>query len=65
MALTKSHLVERISQENDVDKTRAAKIIESLFEIIKKKLEQGEDVLVSGFGKFCVKEKSQRRGRNP
>jgi len=65
MALTKSHLVERIGKENDMDKTRAAKIIESLFEIIKKNLEEGEDVLVSGFGKFCVKEKSERRGRNP
>jgi integration host factor subunit alpha len=40
-------------------------IIESLLEIIKQRLESGEDVLISGFGKFCVKEKKARRGRNP
>jgi integration host factor subunit alpha len=40
-------------------------ITETLLEIIKKSLESGEDVLVSGFGKFCVKEKRERRGRNP
>jgi integration host factor subunit alpha len=34
-------------------------------EILKKTLENGEDVLISGFGKFCVKEKRKRRGRNP
>ena len=40
-------------------------MVETLLEIIKKTLESGEDVLVSGFGKFCVKEKAERRGRNP
>jgi integration host factor subunit alpha len=39
--------------------------VESLIEIIKSTLESGEDVLVSGFGKFCVKEKNERKGRNP
>ena len=39
--------------------------LEILLEIIKRTLESGEDVLVSGFGKFCVKEKQERRGRNP
>lgn len=46
-------------------KKKSIDIVESLLEIIKKSLEQGEDVLVSGFGKFCVKDKAQRRGRNP
>jgi integration host factor subunit alpha len=32
---------------------------------MKSTLEKGEDVLISGFGKFCVKQKKQRRGRNP
>jgi integration host factor subunit alpha len=46
-------------------KKESSIIIESLLEIMKKTLESGEDVLISGFGKFCVKEKSDRRGRNP
>jgi integration host factor subunit alpha len=40
-------------------------IVETLLETIKSSIESGEDVLVSGFGRFCVKEKKQRRGRNP
>jgi integration host factor subunit alpha len=44
---------------------RSVKTFESLLEIIKKTLESGEDILISGFGKFCVKEKKERRGRNP
>jgi integration host factor subunit alpha len=39
--------------------------VETLLEIIKKSLESGEDVLVSGFGKFCVRNKKERKGRNP
>jgi len=39
--------------------------VETLLEVAKKTLEEGEDVLISGFGKFCVKEKDARRGRNP
>ena len=64
MALTKNNIVERI---NDLGftKKKSVDIVENLLEIIKRSLESGEDVLVSGFGKFCVKEKSPRRGRNP
>jgi len=40
-------------------------VVDSLLEIIKQTLENGEDILISGFGKFCVKEKRKRRGRNP
>ena len=40
-------------------------MVETLLETIKQSLESGEDVLISGFGKFCVKEKGKRRGRNP
>jgi len=40
-------------------------MLETLLELIKSNLEKGEDVLISGFGKFCVKEKNERRGRNP
>jgi integration host factor subunit alpha len=40
-------------------------VVENLFEIIKATLERSEDLLISGFGKFVVKEKNERRGRNP
>ncbi|MFH1930267.1 MAG: integration host factor subunit alpha, partial [Pseudomonadota bacterium] len=46
-------------------KSKSAELTESILEIIKHSLETGEDVLISGFGKFCVKEKKERRGRNP
>ena len=65
MTLTKAQIVENLFAENIFTKTESAHIIETLFEIIKQNLEAGEDVLISGFGKFSVKEKNQRRGRNP
>jgi len=40
-------------------------LFESLLEIMKKRLENDEDILISGFGKFCVRDKNERRGRNP
>ena len=65
MTLTKEHLVNSIYNNFDLPKAKSAKIIESLLELIKERLENGEDILVTGFGKFCVKDKSERRGRNP
>jgi integration host factor subunit alpha len=64
MALTKNDIVAKV---NDLGFTKKKSIetVESLLEIIKDTLESGDDVLVSGFGKFCVKEKKKRRGRNP
>jgi integration host factor subunit alpha len=64
MALTKNDIVTRV-HELGFTKKKSVEIIESLLEIIKSTLEQGEDVLISGFGKFCVKHKKERRGRNP
>jgi len=64
MALTKSDIVARI-HELGFTKKKSVDIIETLLEIIKNTLERNEDVLISGFGKFCVKNKKQRRGRNP
>jgi len=64
MALTKNDIVEKI-HELGFTKKKSVDIIESLLEIIKGTLEKGDDVLISGFGKFCVKGKQQRRGRNP
>jgi integration host factor subunit alpha len=64
MALTKNDIVAKV---NDLGFTKKKSIatVESLLEIIKGTLEGGDDVLVSGFGKFCVKQKKKRRGRNP
>ena len=64
MALTKNDIVAKV---NDLGFTKKKSIdtVESLLEIIKSNLEHGDDVLVSGFGKFCVKAKKKRRGRNP
>lgn len=63
MTLTKAYIVERFAEKNDYPKNQSANTIEILLESIKRTLESGEDVLVSGFGKFCVKEKKQLRGR--
>ena len=64
MTLTKSDIVATVHQLG-FTKKKSVDIIEALLEIIKGTLEKSEDVLISGFGKFCVKQKSQRRGRNP
>jgi integration host factor subunit alpha len=65
MTLTKAQLIDGIYRRIDLPKSRAAEVVETLLEVAKKTLEEGEDVLISGFGKFCVKEKDARRGRNP
>jgi len=64
MSLTKSNIVEKVHGLG-FTKQKSVEIIESLLEIIKSTLEKGDDVLISGFGKFCVKNKGKRRGRNP
>ena len=65
MTLTKAHIVEAIAEQIGYTKHQSSEMIETLLEIIKRTLESGEDVLASGFGKFCVKTKHERRGRNP
>ncbi len=65
MALTKAKLVETIKDQTGFPKNRSSESIETTLEIIKRSLGSGEDVLISGFGKFCVKEKKERKGRNP
>ena len=64
MALTKQDIVLKVN-ELGFTKTQSVEIIETLLEIMKQALEKSDDVLISGFGKFCVKEKKIRRGRNP
>ena len=62
--LTKARIAQILTETNGHTRRHAAETIEILLEIIKRSLESGEEVLTSGFGKFCVKEKAQRRGRN-
>jgi integration host factor subunit alpha len=57
MTLTKAHLVEALLAKNIFTKIQSAQVIETLFELIKQSLQNGEDVLISGFGKFSVREK--------
>ncbi len=65
MTLTKADLVDHIYQQNDLRKAEAVQALEALLEVIKASLVQEEHVLISGFGKFKVKKKRERRGRNP
>jgi len=65
MSLTKASLAEIISGKYGFSKKSSTELIENTLEIIKQRLAEGEDVLISGFGKFCVKDKRERRGRNP
>ena len=65
MSLTKAHIAKTIHNRLGFTNVRSAQLVDSLLEILKKTLENGEDVLISGFGKFSVKNKRKRRGRNP
>ena len=65
MTLTKEQLYETIRENNGFKRVKSVDVVETLIEIMKRTLANGEDVLISGFGKFCVKHKRQRRGRNP
>jgi len=64
MALTKYGVIKRVYNELELPKNQSVEIVESLLEIIKATLASGDDLLVSGFGKFCVRDKKQRKGRN-
>ena len=65
MTITKDRIIDSIYKNTDLMKSEATQTFESLMEIMKLTLESGKDVLISGFGKFCVKEKNERKGRNP
>lgn len=65
MAVTKAGLIDVICETCDFQKKFSSTTIESLLEIMKETLVSGEDILISGFGKFSVKEKKERKGRNP
>jgi integration host factor subunit alpha len=65
MTLTKDHIVNSIRNHIEPSKTKSTELFESVLEIIKTTLESGEDLLISGFGKFYVLDKKKRKGRNP
>ena len=63
--LTKADIVQAVSHKTNHTMAQSANLIEALFEIIKETLESGEDVLISGFGKWAIRAKRERQGRNP
>ena len=65
MALVKDDLVQSLYDNVGLSRAQAVKAVETVFEIMKETLASGEDILISGFGKFVVKNKAERRGRNP
>jgi len=65
MTLIKNDLIESLYDQCGLSKHQSGILVEEVFELIKKSLESGDDVLISGFGKFMVKKNAQRRGRNP
>jgi integration host factor subunit alpha len=65
MTITKSEIVEKLYNTADLSQIKCASIVESFFDIIKNELEKGNSVKVSRFGKWDVRQKNQRRGRNP
>jgi integration host factor subunit alpha len=65
MSLTKIEIIDAIYEKLGIPKKDCVRIVESIFEIIKDDLDKGHDVMISGFGKWTVKAKKERKGRNP
>ncbi len=65
MTLTKESIIDSVQEKAQIPRRKSTELVETLFEIIKTTLEKKEDILISGFGKFRVKDKATRRGRNP
>lgn len=65
MSFTKADLAQKVADDCGFMRGEAAEIVEKLLEIMKASLIAGEDVMISGFGKWSVKSKHARRGRNP
>jgi len=65
VTITKADIVERIYEKVGFSKKEAAEIVDSIFEVVKKSLEAGNKIKISGFGTFNIHDKSARRGRNP
>ncbi len=65
MTFTKAHIAKKIADDCGFMKGEAMEVVEKLLEIMKKRLAAGEDVMISGFGKWALKSKHARKGRNP
>ena len=65
MALTKEKIIDSIYNQVGLSKNKSRRVAEGVLEIIKQTLGKGENILVSGFGKFVVKDNAARKGRNP
>lgn len=65
MAVTKTIIAEKIQDKLELSRTQTYEIMEDFLEIMKGTIEDGDDIMISGFGKFCVNEKKARKGRNP
>ncbi len=65
MTITKQKLIRKINDKQQLPKKQSVDVLESILESMKSTLESGEDILITGFGKFCVHKKNARRGRNP
>ncbi len=65
MTCTKTTIIQKISEKNNQTPSEAKDTLEILLEIMKETLASGEDIMISGFGKFCVNDKAPRKGRNP
>lgn len=63
--MTKADIIERVSSSCNLSKKESSELVEGCFSLVKCCLESGEDLKISGFGKFEVKHKNPRRGRNP
>ncbi|MBT5098426.1 integration host factor subunit alpha [Gammaproteobacteria bacterium] len=65
MALTKADMAESLFEEIGLNKREAKELVEAFFEEVRLALEEGEEVKLSGFGNFVLRDKNQRPGRNP
>ncbi|MBK6728355.1 MAG: integration host factor subunit alpha [Xanthomonadales bacterium] len=65
MALTKAELAERLFEHVGLNKREAKEFVDSFFDVMRDALARGEQVKLSGFGNFDLRQKNQRPGRNP
>jgi len=65
MAVTKEKIITEVYEQTGLSKSQSREVVENLLEILKSTLAREENILISGFGKFVVKRKRPRRGRNP
>lgn len=65
MALTKAEMAQRLFEDVGLNKREAKEFVDIFFDVIREALEKGENVKLSGFGNFDLRQKNQRPGRNP